>query len=221
MSKPEYQTEVSLTDFARQELGHDFKVSLVYGDAQDGSILPGLDVLKTADIVLISVRRRTLLPEQMATVREFAAAGKPIVGIRTSSHPFFVRNQPAPEGRVDWPEFDAEVVGGNYTGHHGAGNETTVSLAESVNSDSELLKGVDVAQLIGKGSLYQVSPLQPSARPLLMGSIPEKPVEPIAWLNERADGGTTFYTSLGHVGDFEQAAFRRLLKNACVVLSRK
>ena len=75
-------------------------------------------------------------------------------------------------------------------------------------------------ELIGKGSLYQVSPLQSTAMPLLIGTIPDKPSEPIAWLNKRADGGTTFYTSLGHVGDFQQPAFRHLLKNACLVLSQ-
>jgi type 1 glutamine amidotransferase len=53
----------------------------------------------------------------------------------------------------------------------------------------------------------------------LMGTISEADAEPVAWLNKRADGGTTFYTSFGHVGDFEQPAFRQLLKNACLWLT--
>ena len=220
MSEPEYKTEVSLTEFARTELGRDFKVSLVYGDAQDGSILPGLDVLKSADIALFSVRRRTLLPEQMTIVREFIAAGKPVVGIRTANHSFCLRDKPAPEGRADWKEFDKDVIGGSYTNHHGAGPETTITVAEGAALDTGVLAGVNLKELIGKGSLYQVSPLQSTAMPLLIGTIPDKPSEPIAWLNKRADGGTTFYTSLGHVGDFQQPAFRHLLKNACLVLSQ-
>jgi hypothetical protein len=221
VSEPEYKTEVSLTDFARTELGKDFKVSLVYGDAKDGSVLPGLEVLKSADIALISIRRRTLLPEQMAIVREFIAAGKPIVGIRTASHAFCLRDKPAPEGRVDWLEFDKDVIGGSYTNHYGAGPETTVSLPEGAKIPAGFLDGINVADLIGKGSLYLVSPLQTTAAPILIGTIDGKPSEPIAWLNKRADGGLTFYTSFGHVGDFEQPAFRRLLKNACLVLSQK
>ena len=220
MSEPEYKTEVSLTEFAHTELGKDFKVSLVYGDAQDGSILPGLDVLKSADIALFSVRRRTLLPEQMTIVREFIAAGKPVVGIRTANHSFCLRDKPAPEGRTDWKEFDKEVIGGSYTNHHGAGPETAITVAEGAAVDAGILAGVNLKELIGKGSLYQVSPLQSSAKPLLIGTISDKPSEPVAWLNKRADGGTTFYTSLGHVGDFEQPAFRQLLKNACLVLSQ-
>ncbi len=219
MSEPEYKTEVSLTDFARQQLGQDFRVSLIYGDNKDGSILPGLEALKSADIALISMRRRTMLPEQLTLIREFIAAGKPIVGIRTANHSFCLRDKPAPEGRVDWPEFDRDIIGGSYTNHHGAGPETVVSSADNATAGVGILSGVDLARLAGKGSLYQVNPLQPSATPILIGAIPGKPSEPIAWINKRADGGMTFYTSLGHVGDFEQPEFRKLLKNACLELS--
>jgi type 1 glutamine amidotransferase len=36
----------------------------------------------------------------------------------------------------------------------------------------------------------------------------------VAWVNHRADGGWSFYTSLGHPDDFANPAFRRLLANA-------
>jgi len=218
ISEPEYKTEVSLTEFARRELGKEFRVSLVYGDAAEGSDLPGLDVLKSADLMLVSLRRRTLKPDQLQQIRDFIAAGKPVVGIRTSSHAFCLRDKPAPEGRSDWPEFDRDVIGGSYTNHHGNGPLTRVTLASESPFHSSLLEGVDVANLIGKGSLYKVSPLQATAVPVLIGEIDGAPQEPIAWVNRRADGGSTFYTSFGHVGDFEQSAFRRLLKNACTAL---
>ena len=218
MSEPEYKTEVSLTKFAAVDLGKDFKVSLVYGDAADGSILPGLEVLKSADLALISVRRRTLLPDQLQIIRDFISSGKPVIGIRTSSHAFCMRDKPAPDGRVDWLEFDRDVIGGSYTNHHGVGPETTIMPAAGA-AEHPVLSDISVAELKGMGSLYKVSPLQPTASPLLIGAIPDADAEPVAWLNKRADGGTTFYTSFGHVGDFEQPAFRRLLKNACVWLT--
>jgi nicotinamidase-related amidase len=221
MSEPEYQTDKSLTEFARTELGKHFRVSLIYGDAKDGSLLPGLEALEHADLLLLSVRRRTPTPQQLATFRKFIAAGKPVVGIRTASHPFHLRNQMPPDGRAAWPEFDPEVIGGNYSNHHGAGPETTISLAAGIPADEPLLAGISPAELTGKGSLYQVSPLAPSTRPLLIGSIPGHPPEPVAWINQRADGGRTFYTSLGHTGDFAQPAFRRLLLNACQQLTSK
>jgi type 1 glutamine amidotransferase len=36
---------------------------------------------------------------------------------------------------------------------------------------------------------------------------------PVAWTNVYA-GGRVFYTTLGHPGDFQSEAFRRLLENA-------
>jgi nicotinamidase-related amidase len=220
VSEPEYKTEVSLTEFARTELGKDFRVSIIYGDAKDGSILPGLEVLRSADIALFSLRRRTLTADQLAIVKDFIAAGRPLIGIRTANHSFCLRDKPAPEGRVDWREFDRDVIGGSYSNHHGVGPQTTITIADSVPEDSPFLQNVPVNELIGKGSLYQVNPLQTSAKPLLVGTIPDKPSEPIAWTNSRSDGGTTFYTSLGHVDDFTQPAFCQLLKNACLILSR-
>src|SRR5262249_43814915 len=64
-----------------------------------------------------------------------------------------------------------------------------------------------------QGSLYKVSPLGASAVPLLMGRIPGHAAEPVAWVNRKA-AARVFYTSLGHPGDFETPAFRRLLRNA-------
>jgi hypothetical protein len=76
-----------------------------------------------------------------------------------------------------------------------------------------LLTGVDLAQLSGKGSLYKVNPLATSAIPVLIGEIPGVPAEPVAWTYTNRFGGRVFYTSLGHVGDFAQPGFQRLLLN--------
>ena len=66
----------------------------------------------------MSVRRRTLAKFQMINLRRHLNTGKPLVGIRTASHAFASRRRkPSPDG-VEWPGFDAEILGGNYTGHH-------------------------------------------------------------------------------------------------------
>ena len=44
-----------------------------------------------------------------------------------------------------------------------------------------LVRVVDPARLTGHGSLYRVSPLEPGATPLLNGTIPGQPAEPVAW----------------------------------------
>jgi type 1 glutamine amidotransferase len=49
---------------------------------------------------------------------------------------------------------------------------------------------------------------------LLMGRwSAEDPEEPVAWTNTYR-GGRMFYTTLGHPGDFQNEAFRRMLVNA-------
>jgi type 1 glutamine amidotransferase len=169
-------------------------------------------VIDDADVLLVSVRRRVLPPEQMAAIRRFIEAGKPVVGIRTASHAFSLRNEAPPEGLVAWESFDADVIGGSYTGHHGNDVFPSIELAAGA-AEHSILAGVDVGSLRGNGSLYKVNPLASSATPLLVGSIPNAATETIAWTNENKFGGRVFYTALGHAGDFELAAFQRLLKN--------
>ncbi|HEX6984531.1 MAG TPA: ThuA domain-containing protein, partial [Planctomycetaceae bacterium] len=213
LSEPEYETETTLPAFARRHLGRHFKVSPVFGDEQDGNDLPGLEVIEEADVLLLSVRRRALRPEQMALIRRFLESGRPVVGLRTASHAFSLRGKEPPEGRVVWETFDADVFGGNYTNHHGDGPETTISVADGAKGHA-ILAGVDTDGWTSAASLYKVSPLKSSATPLLVGTIPNAEPEPVAWTNETKFGGKAFYTSLGHKIDFEKEPFRRLLFNA-------
>ena len=63
---------------------------------------------------------------------------------------------------------------------------------------------------VSGGSLYINTPKRPGQKVLLMGGaegIERK--EPVAWTFNRKDGGKTFYTSLGHVGDFAQCSNNR------------
>ena len=215
----EYNTNESLPKFAKDHLGHDFRVSFVWDDANDRNDLPGIDVVADADLLLVSVRRRTLPKEQLSFVRQHLAAGKPVVGIRTASHAFCLRGKQPEQGLENWTQFDKDVFGGNYTNHHGNGPKTTVSLAPSTRQTA-LPLNVDAAKIIGNGSLYQVSPLAASTTVLLIGSIPDKDPEPVAWLNKRADGGTSFYTSFGHVDDFANPEFQKLLKKVLLRMAQ-
>ena len=115
-----------------------------------------------------------------------------------------------------WQEFDPEVLGGHYEGHYGNGSKTTITLAPGAESHP-ILKGITTAKLNGNGSLYRVSPLQVTAKTLLLGWIPDKPAEPVAWTRLYGPKqARVFYTSLGHVEDFQNPEFRHLLNNAVV-----
>ncbi|HWG42453.1 MAG TPA: ThuA domain-containing protein [Gemmataceae bacterium] len=214
LAEYEYQTNRTLPEFAHKHLGKDFRVSTVFGnEKKNANDLPGIEALNDADIVLISMRRRALPEKQMEIVRQFVSRGKPVVGIRTASHAFSLRGSKPPEGCATWEAFDAEVFGGHYTNHHGVGPKVDIKAAEKA-ADHPILQGVHLAELHGNGSLYQVRPLAKSTTAILIGSIPDKPAEPILWTNATKAGGRVVYTSLGHPDDFKEAAFNRLLSNA-------
>lgn len=211
IAEPEYDTARTLPEFAAAHLAQDFRVVVVSGAPTAGdTTFSGLNELADADVLLVSVRRRTPPTAQLEAIRRYVSAGKPVVGIRTASHAFALsRNQKLAEGNADWPQWDAAVFGGNYTNHHGAGPTTTVSKAAG---DHPILKGITFP-FTSDSSLYRNTPLRPGAVALITGSIPGQPAEPLAWTFKRADGGRSFYTSLGGPGDFKNPAFTRLLRN--------
>ncbi|MCB1204851.1 MAG: ThuA domain-containing protein [Verrucomicrobiae bacterium] len=213
-AEDEYRTEETLPAFAIRELGRTFKISVVYGDEEEKWNLPGVAVVRDADLLLLSVRRRNLPPEQLALFRDHIAAGKPLVGIRTASHAFHQRNEGAGAGLDEWRDFDAVVLGGNYTGHHGNEIKTFAKVVPDARPHP-ILAGVDPDEFATAGSLYQNTPLQKNTEVLMMGRAEgiEQP-EPVAWVSAGPGGGRVFYTSLGHPGDFEVPAFRTMLRNA-------
>jgi nicotinamidase-related amidase/type 1 glutamine amidotransferase len=216
-AEDEYDTARTLTEFADERLRHDYRVSLIYGSETDRHDIPGIDAVADADCLLVSVRRRPLPPAQLDVLRQHVAAGKGVVGIRTASHAFAPpRGEGPPDGLAIWPEFDRDVLGGNYTNHHGNGEDgpgTVVSTIPDARAE-EVLAGVPADGFTSHGSLYKVSPLASGALPLMIGRVEGQDApEPVAWIN-RPQGSRVFYTSLGHRDDFEEAAFTTLLTNA-------
>lgn len=196
----EYHSKETLPPFAA-ELEKEFDVATVVlqrpEDAKVQSI-PGLEKLEDADLAVLFVRRMTLPENELAEIRKFLKAGKPLVALRTSSHAF-----------ENWKEFDQEVLGGNYQGHHGNKLKTTVSVVEEAKDDP-LLRGV--TGFVSDGSLYKTSPLRPGCKVLLMGQVEGHPAEAVAWTRENKDA-RVFYTSLGHPNDFREESFRRLVRS--------
>jgi len=214
IAEDEYKTDQTLVRWAREQLEKEFRVSFVFSKADNLNSLVGLDVISQADAILVSVRRRPLPADQLNQIRSFVASGKPVLGIRTASHAFSLRGKAPTDELADWPEFDAEVFGGNYTNHHG--NDLIATVSVTKHSDHPLVSSKDFGTEIFQsgGSLYKVSPLRPGTNVLWMGQIANQPAEPVAWTFVRADAGRSFYTSLGHESDFANDAFSALLLNA-------
>lgn len=183
-----YNTAQTLPDFANRYLG-DFRVSYVFGSATEPNSIPGLEVLDEADAVILSVRRKVLKPDQMAIVKRFVAAKKPVIGIRTASHAFALRpDAKTPEGYEAWPTFDVDVFGAKYVGHADSKSKAKIFVRDTVFRERA-------------GGLYHFESLSPQAKVLWRG-VQDGREDPVAWEFTRADGGRSFYTSLGEEADF-------------------
>lgn len=219
IGEDEYRTAETLPRFAAEELAwRGLRPVIVAENPAAKHQFPGLaEALDAADLLVVSTRRRALPAAAMAAVRAHLEAGKPLVGLRTASHAFAPRDaereRALARGLADWPEFDAEVLGGNYRGHHGAGPVTQLRAAPGA-AQHPLLTGMDLSQVTGRGSLYRSGPIAADAEAILIGEIPGQPAEPVAWTRRFGPRqARMFYTSLGHPDDFAQAGFRRLLLN--------
>ncbi len=219
IGEDEYQTEKTLPAFAAKELEPlGIRCTMAIADPKTPHDFPGVAALDDADVLVLSVRRRAPKAAEMAIIRRYIEAGKPVVGIRTACHAFDTRGK-APAGHAEWTTFDPDVLGGHYTNHH-ANDLKPVIERVITKKPVPIVDGVETP-FSGQGSLYKVSPLASSTVPLLMGKIPDHPAEPVAWINAKGNA-RIFYTSLGHPGDFAIPAFRRLLRNAVLwALDRK
>ncbi len=213
IAEDEYETQETLPAFARDHLGGHFRTSFIFGSDTRRNDIPGLEALDDADILFLSVRRRALPEKQLARIRRFVDSGKPLVALRTSSHAFALRGKPPQAEHALWPEFDSEVLGGSYHGHHGSKKNTFARVLPDA-AGHPIVASISPNEHRVSSSLYKTSPVAKDATLLMMGRVEgsDRP-EPVAWTRTRR-GGRVFYTSLGHRGDFEQEWFRRLLWNA-------
>ena len=206
IAEDEYKASETLPAFAREELESKlkWKPHIIQSDSKTG--IDGLEALDSADLLVLYARRRTLPEDQLNRFRKYFDSGKPVVAVRTASHAF-----------QNWLEFDKVVLGCNYGRHHGTGKEgekTAVSRMSSEVANHPILRGIsfDGPAWQTTASLYRVSPLLEGTTPLLKGKWKDVPEEPVAWTNTYK-GARVFYTSLGHVDDFNDPRFRRLLTN--------
>ncbi len=182
------------------------------------SNLEGTDALKDCDVLLTFVRRTTISGKAIDDIKEYVASGKPLVALRTSSHGF-----------QSWPEFDKEVLGGNYNHHYPGepekreigpdgmaytvgepvGSPQTVTVNPE-NKSHPILDGVD--DFVSKYSLYKTSPIASDAKLLLTGKT-EEGEEPVAWTRNH-NNSRIVYIALGGVQDWKNPIFVRLVTNA-------
>jgi putative membrane-bound dehydrogenase-like protein len=217
VGEAEYGTRQTLPEFAEKELER-YDCRFVFAKSDDRKdpnvhVFPGLKAaLDEADLLFLSVRRRYPSVADMKEIRYWFHDGKPLVGIRTASHPFGERGKApylAGDGQVSWNTFDRDILGASYTGHYNAKDgHATVNVAKK---DHRILAGVEGGFNVSS-HLYKNGDLDATTEVLLTGHVEDKS-EPIAWTREK-DGQRIFYTSLGGVEDMGIPAVRKMLVNA-------
>jgi len=184
--------------------------TVIRGEGEPSAFrFPGLKAIRNADLLVVFFRRRAPSNEQMGMIREYLAAGKPLVGIRTANHAFAVKGTIA-KGHGKWDTFCSEVLG---CGNHGYGPGelgADVRVAAGV-ADNPILANVKPTWWHSGGSLYLVKPIDKTATVLLTGSVGDKS-EPVAWTRMYRKS-RVFYTSLGYPDDFQLPQFTNLLVN--------
>ena len=120
----------------------------------------------------------------MAIIRRYIESGKPLVGIRTACHAFDTRGK-APAGHAEWKSFDPDVLGGPL---HRASSPTTlnpvIDAAPERQDPSDPRGSRDAVHQPGLALQDQPAGRR-YAVPLLMGTIPGQPPEPVAWVNSQ------------------------------------
>ncbi|MDR1372709.1 MAG: hypothetical protein LBJ17_06250 [Dysgonamonadaceae bacterium] len=218
-AKPDADAKVK-AEYAAYGMSIDTKKSNT--EAPTRHNLENLQILDDADLAIFFIRRRALPAEQMQVIKDYVASGRAVIGIRTASHAFDAKgNVPRSGGGIvaatemdndmleQWTDFDKDVLGGNYQGHYGL-LETGACITIIPGMENHpLLK--EVTPFNSLNWLYKNRPLRTEyAQVLLLGSNPDTPQEPVAWLN----GDKIFYTSLGHWEDWKIESFRTLMFNA-------
>lgn len=241
-SDHEYRSEETLPAVARiLAKHHGFECTVLFGVDENGVIkpghsnVPGMEVLKEADLLVVFTRFQNWPDEQMQHFDDYVKRGGPIVGLRTATHGFkipgdrkYAKYSNGFKGEEMKDGFGRQILGEKWAGHYG-GNHRSSTRLDIVPEQAQhpILRGVKSMWVQCGG--YKADPLKPStvlamAQPL-QGMEPDSPADPKmppvpgAWTRsyKGADGaeGRVFTSTYGASNDIENEGYRRMLVNAC------
>lgn len=244
----EYRSEEGLPMLAQiLAKRYGFSCTVLFSsDPKTGEIDPlnlsninGLEHLAKADLLVILTRFRELPDSQMKYIDEYIKAGKPVVGLRTSTHAFYYKvNKNSPYAKYDfrskvngWEDgFGRQILGETWISHHGnhtqEGTRGVVNGIEQ-NKKNPILNGVSDIWI--PTDVYTVRDLG-NANVLIYGQssngmTPASPINlkksimPVAWTKSYTGSngvmGRVFSTTMGASIDLLNEDLRRLIVNGC------
>jgi len=241
----EYRSEESIPALAQiLSARHGFRCTVIFPvNRQTGRLdpntidnLPGLEALRRADLVVLFARWLELPDDQMKEIVDYTESGRPLVALRTSTHPFNYQKHPESKyAKFSYNSKDPsggyvrQVLGETWIAHYGAHQkQSTRGVVVPGMERHPILRGV--RDLWGESDVYEIRGLFGDSLPLVMGQVlmgmdpasqpdPAKKLMPVAWTKTYtgASGRKSriFTTTMGHVMDFQNQGFRRMMVNAC------
>lgn len=242
----EYRSEEGLPMLAKiLSQKHGFKCTVLFAidpttnliNPENQTNIPGMEQLKSADLVILLIRFRELPDQQMKYFDEYTNSGKPVIALRTSTHGFnYSRNKNSPYAKYSYNStvagweggYGKKVLGETWIDHHGVhGKEGTRALINGLMKDHPILRGVK--DIWGPSDVYGIRNLTESPEVLLWGQSTlgmtanaplshTKSLMPIAWIKshtlENGKKAKIFTTTMGASVDLLSEDLRRLIINA-------
>lgn len=244
----EYRSEEAMPMLGRVlSVHHGFKCTVLFStnpetgeiDPNNQTHIPGMRHVADADLVIAFLRFRELPDEDMKHFDAFVQSGKPVIGVRTSTHAFrYSRNKESPyekysTGSRAWKRgFGGHILGETWVNHHGHhGRQSTRGVIEPGQEKHPVLQ--HVKDVWGPTDVYGVRNLPDDAVVLLRGAVIEnmkpdgKPVDgkknqpmmPLVWTRSyKTDGGVparSMCSTIGAASDMASDHLRRVFVNAC------
>jgi hypothetical protein len=243
----EYRTEEGLPQLGKiLAKHHGFRATVLFAIAPDGTIdpnkqdnIPGLEALRTADLMIIGTRFRNLPDDQMKEIVDYVESGRPIIGLRTATHAFSIESGKKYArysfNSKEWDGgFGRQVLGETWISHHGHHNvEGTRGLIAPGAESHPILRGIKDGDIWGETDVYGVRlPLPGDSKPLILGQVIDTmtatgkpvpgakndPMMPVAWVKtftgESGKPARVFTTTMGAATDMISEGTRRMLVNA-------
>ncbi len=250
----EYRSEELMPQLAKiAAVRHGFKCTVIWAINQEtGEIdpavkenMPGLHLLKDADLMVMFLRFRALADDQMKHVMDYTNSGRPMMGLRTTTHAFnYGGKSDSPYAKYSFRSNDPKggygrmVFGETWAGHYGHhGRESTLGSITPEAKDLPIVRGIE--KVWGPSDVYGITTLEGKCTPIILGqplagmspddppNKDKKPV-PVAWTKHftgtSGKAARVFTTTMGHGHDLKDEGFRRLCINAiywCVGMEEK
>lgn len=245
----EYRSEEALPMLGKiLSVHHGFKCTVLFPiNPETGEIqpnfqknIPGLEALADADLMIMGLRFRDLPDEQMKHLDAYIQSGKPMIGLRTSTHAFNIRSSDTYKkyswrsGEEGWKGgFGKQVLGETWVAHHGKhGGESTRGIIPDSAKDHPINRGIKPGSIWGDSDVYTIKlPLPGDSEPIVMGAVltgmnPDDPIlegkkntpmMPVSWTKTyKTESGKTarvFTSTMGAATDLVFEGSRRMVIN--------